>query len=297
MSVVSVNRMWSKKRGGVTSTDRKTYTARLAEGYQVVLDDPLTTFAEIMRHPDIPRVGSRRPGSSSIYCTSVIPTQTSPIMVVVDVEYEGKVGPDGTPEDSETGGDSDSPINQPPDIQRSIIIVEADVDEDYDGNAIVTANNEPIRGVRRMIADTVFTIKRNFLTFDDLLTEEYYLAVNSDPFLRREPGRCLIKDFRVKEIIDRERSITYYEASVVIHVRKPYNTTADKAWYYRHLHEGMRVKVGSAIIDAVDSNKKPETKPVMLKADGTRETVAANAVYLEWKLYPSLPYSALGLID
>jgi hypothetical protein len=35
--------------------------------------------------------------------------------------------------------------------------------------------------------------------------------------------------------------------------------------------------------------------PVLLKADGTKETDPAAAVWLEFKRYGSLPYAALGL--
>lgn len=53
----------------------------------------------------------------------------------------------------------------------------------------------------------------------------------------------------------------------------------------------------SSIVEAVDDNKKPVTKPVLLKADGTRQKDSSLATWIERpkKTY-SLPYSALGLI-
>jgi hypothetical protein len=51
------------------------------------------------------------------------------------------------------------------------------------------------------------------------------------------------------------------------------------------------------LVRAVDENKEPVTKPVLLKANGTREYNALSAVWIERpaKTY-SLPYSALGLL-
>jgi hypothetical protein len=48
------------------------------------------------------------------------------------------------------------------------------------------------------------------------------------------------------------------------------------------------------IVRAVDSNGEPTTKPVLLKANGFRETNPANAVWIETEKYPPLPYSTLG---
>lgn len=53
----------------------------------------------------------------------------------------------------------------------------------------------------------------------------------------------------------------------------------------------------SRLVPALDGNKERVTKPVLLKADGTREYDASAAVFLERpKKSFSLPYSVLGLI-
>jgi hypothetical protein len=48
------------------------------------------------------------------------------------------------------------------------------------------------------------------------------------------------------------------------------------------------------IVRAVDSNNEPMTKPVLLKANGFRETNPANAIWIETEKYIPLPYAALG---
>ena len=53
---------------------------------------------------------------------------------------------------------------------------------------------------------------------------------------------------------------------------------------------------GTRIRRAVDGDKEPVQKPVLLKRDGSRETNENNALWMESRLYGALPYNALGLI-
>jgi hypothetical protein len=89
----------------------------------------------------------------------------------------------------------------------------------------------------------------------------------------------------------------YWAVSASIQFRFPYNTTPEKAWYARVRHEGYYEKVGSRVVHAVDANKERVSKPVLLKSDGTRETNANNAHWLEFKRYGALSYGALRLLD
>jgi hypothetical protein len=55
------------------------------------------------------------------------------------------------------------------------------------------------------------------------------------------------------------------------------------------------------IVRAVDGNKEPMTRKVLLASDGYRLPVPAEgeeqiANWLEFKLYDSLPFNALGLL-
>ena len=82
-----------------------------------------------------------------------------------------------------------------------------------------------------------------------------------------------------------------------IRFRYPFNTTPEKAWYARVRHEGFYEKLSDGrIVRAIDDNGEPTTKPVLLKEDGTRETVSENAYWLEFKRYQPLPYNVLGLL-
>jgi hypothetical protein len=53
---------------------------------------------------------------------------------------------------------------------------------------------------------------------------------------------------------------------------------------------------GTRVRRAVDGDKEPVQKPVLLKLNGTREEIENNALWIETRRYGALPYNALGLI-
>lgn len=286
MAVISVNQMWSRNSVSVSTGDRKTFTLNKKDGFQVIVE-PGTSAGDILRHPEIPKAGQVDPQDPYVFAKSVTPSQFTPIYWVVDVEWGGEVGPNGIAE---------SPLNKEPEISWGDSETDEEIDQDFDGNPICTACNEPIYGVTTKVADDVVTIKRNFLFFDPIVRRAYRRATNSDTFLGWPPGTARITQFNGRNVAASGEDPGYWEVTAQIQFREPYNTTAAKAWYARVRHEGFYVKEGSAIIRAVDDNKEPVTKPVLLKEDGTRETDPANAHWLEFKRYGSLPYNSLGLV-
>lgn len=286
MAVVSVNRMWSRHSLGVSTSDRKTFTLSQKDGYQVIVE-PGTSSNEILLHPDLPSTGQSLEINPSVFARSVRPSQVSPIYYVVDVDWQGEVGPDGN---------ADSPLNKPPEFSWSDSESDEEIDQDFDGRPIVTVNNEPIYGVTTKIADDVVTIKRNFAFFDPVARRAYRRATNSDTFMGWPPGTAKINQLNGVEVAATDELPGYWKVVAQVQFREPYNTTPDKAWYARVRHEGFYVKEESKIIRAEDDSGEPVTKPVLLKEDGTRETDPTNAHWLEFKRYGSLPFNALGLV-
>lgn len=283
MPVDLVTQMWSRKKGGIASQDGKTFTFSQSDGFQVTCT-PDTTLAEITRHPNIPRVGKSLFGAPYITVKGVSPTQISPIYWLVDVQSSGEAG----------GVDEESPIDNTPTIRVSSVESEADIDEDADGNPIITANVEPIYGVKKKIYDLSFSITRNFLAVNDELANQYLDSVNSDTFLGFQPGRVKMTGYSYDVVFS--DAIVYYKVTATFLSRTPYNTTNERAWYSRVRHEGFYEKVAADIIRAVDSNQEPVTKPVLLAEDGTRVTDPANTFWKEFKRYQTLPYNALGFV-
>lgn len=287
MTIVSVTQMWSRNGGSSQiSDDRKTRTVGFRAGYQVVHSAD-ATVAEVLGASGLPRAGDIIAGASSIFVKRVTPNQVSPILTLVDLEFGGEIGP--------SGDTNDSPVNKAPEIVWSDIETDEPVDEDIDGNPIVTVNNEPIVGVTMKIADQVLSVKRNFASLDLFAISLYRHSVNSDTFLGWPPGTARLTSFSARNVID--TSTGYWEVQAKVQFRRGLRTTDDKAWYKRVRHEGFYVKNSDGqIVRAVDANKQPAQRPVLLKADGTRETVATNAVWLEFPVYSSLPYNTLGLV-
>jgi len=284
VTISSVTRAWSRSSGQGTSDDGNKLTLSFSEGYQVVHTVD-TTDLELLKASGLPLIGSLFPGTFAA-CKTIGPiTRIGPIYSIVAVSYEGEVGPNV----------DDSPINQPPVYKWTDTTSNEPIDQDWDGNPICTVLGEAIEGVTMDIADQSLSITRNYLLFSPWITHNYRHAVNSDPFANYAPGTARLISFSADSVSN--EGFPYWVVNATIQFRFPYNTTPAKAWYARTRHEGYYVKVGNRIVRATDDNKEPTTKPVLLKADGTRELNPANAIWLEWKRYNSLPYSALGLLD
>lgn len=282
MSVLSVDLAWSRRSSSITSQDGRTFQATFGEGYQVTHTYD-TTEVEILTATGIPRLGDRYYDTFAI-CKKVGPvSKVGPIYSIVPVEWDGEVGPEGS---------EDNPLNVPARYDWGQSISNEPIDQDVNGNPIVTVNGEQISGVTMDIADSVLNVTKNFAAFSPWVQMAYLQSVNQDVFANFAAGTGRFKTLIAKE--QKHKGIPYFEVQGTIQFRYPYNTTALKTWWARTRHEGFYEKVGSRIVRAVDSNKEPTTKPVLLKADGTRETNPANAVWLEWERYLPLPYNSLG---
>jgi len=284
--------MWSRTASSARLEDNfRKLTCSFKECFQVVCSYDAEAI-EIYSATDpttgvhIPLRGDTYPGTTSIYARTVSPQRVSPIMWLVDVDYEGWIGP---------GGPEDHPLNAPPILDYDWIESEEEIDEDFDGYPIVNANYEPIEGVKTEIYDLVLNIQRNFATYNTFALAPYNRATNSDNFNGWPPGTARVKT-KAKQVLTDFAG--YWQVSASVRFRYPYRTTAAKAWYSRVRHEGFYVRptAGGVIVRACDGYQRPVNKKILLKADGTRETDPNNAYWLEIKKLDSLPFSALGLL-
>jgi hypothetical protein len=293
MTIVSVDKMWSRSGGNANLSDNfRKLSISFEEAYQVVTTVG-TTELEVFQAPGIPAAGSSFPGFPFCYAESAKIQQVSPIFWIVSISYNGEIAP------SAGGGTaSTNPLLAPPKIDWDDVETEEEIDEDFDGNPIVTANNEPIYGVKAPFPDQTVTIRRNMSFFNSYVQARYRRATNSDTFLGWPPGTARVVKYSGSNVYD--ATFGYWEVTATIQFRFPYRTTADKAWYSRVRHEGFYEKVtvgsGTAIVRAADERGEPVTKPVLLDEDGYRVTDPANTYWLEFKKYDSLPFNALGLL-
>lgn len=293
MTIVSVTPMWSRQGSSAKLQNNfRKLDCTFRECYQVVHSYDATTF-EIYTATDpttgirIPYKGDTFPGTETVFARTVSPQKVSPILSLVEVEYEGEIGP---------AGPEDSALNAPPILDFTNIVEDEEIDEDFDGYPIVNANYEPIEGIKVGVPDLVLNVKRNFRTWNTFTQCQYLIATNSDTFNGWPPGTARFISLNPKMVLTETEG--YWEVSASIRFRYPYRTTAAKAWYARVRHEGFyaRLTAGGTIVRACDGYQRPVNKKILLKADGTRETNPNNAYWLEIKKYGSLPFNALGLL-
>ena len=177
---------------------------------------------------------------------------------------------------------------------------EEEVDEDFLGFPIVTKNYEQIAGLKRPIPDQTVTIRRNMATFNPYVQARYRQAVNSVAFLGWPAGTARLTKFAASNVYDKD--LGYWEITAQVQFRYPYKTIPARAWYKRVRHEGFYVRVnksggGTAIVRAVDYGlREPVTKPVLLDENGYQLPEGALAHWLEFRIFDSLPFNALGLL-
>lgn len=280
--------MWSRQVGGASSPDGKRRSVTMTRAFTVTLapDDPLE---EVYNSAGLPLVNQTYPGTLFVILRDLKPQRVSPIMAIVTAEYSGEIG---------QGDITSSPLDNPTIITWSNNVTEMEIDEDFDGNPIVTANGEPIAGITERFSDQQCTVEKNFATIDIYAIRAYLRSVNSDEFLDWPPGTARLMSYSaVNQIVD--GAAGFWKVTATFEFREPYRTTADKAWYKRVRHEGYLVRDSAGDDPHIAWDQKTKSivsKPILLKADGTQETDPALATWLEFKTLGSLPYSALGLI-
>ncbi len=280
--------MWSRQSGSAESPDGKQRILTMQRAFTVTLDasDPLEVCYTAA---GLPLVNDPYPGTFFVICRNLSPQRVSPIMAIVTASYSGEIGPTDA---------SSSPVDNVAVISWRNATTDEAIDQDWNGKAIVTKNNEPIDGVTERIADQVATIERNFVSINMYAIRAYLKSSNSDTFLGWPAGTARLMEYSASNQIT-DGAAGFWKVSATVQFREPYNTTADKAWYKRLRHEGYLVRdtAGDEPHIAWDEKTKtPVTKPILLKADGTRETDPDNAHWLEFQTLASLPYNALGLV-
>ena len=289
MSAGPALEMWSRQNSAAESRDGRTFRVEFQRAFTVTLAAG-DRVEEAYNANGLPLVGSLYPGTGFVFCTRLQAERVSPIMAMVTASYDGEVGPDG-----DLGG-SPIPANEVKISWRNVTTDEL-IDEDWNGKAIVTANDEPIEGITEKVCDQMATIERAYLAINMYAIRGYLRAVNSDEFLGWPAGTARIMDYQANAVFIAGRT-RFWNVTAAIQFREPFRTTAAKAWYKRVRHEGFLVRnaAGDPPLLAVDrGGKSPVTRPVLLKADGTRETDPENAHWLEFQTLGSLPFSVLGL--
>jgi len=287
VTINSVEKSWSRESASKSTDNGIRFEAEVQEGYQVTHSAD-ATIEEIINASGVPFLNQLRT-DGVLVCRNVGPVQRiGPVFSIVPVVWRGEVGATGN-----------SPLNQAPDIVWSNTSSNEAVDEDIFGNPIMTVNREPIYGATRLIPDLVLSVTRNYSVFSPWLTWQYLHSVNSDNFVNFPAGTGKFMSFNARQTV--ANGLSYWRVSATIQFRYPYRTTPERAWWARVRHEGFRVKVNGKIVNGKEEFRQPLARPVLLNSDGTERKANAAGVtppahWLEFQMYTTLPYSALGLI-
>jgi hypothetical protein len=304
MTIHHVELAWSKVGGAGLKSSGDKLSCAFTDGYQVTHSYDATD-TEIMTATGIPRLGSRRAGTT-IPCVGISPPQRmGPIFSMVTIEWFAEVA--YTPGDTPETIFNKNPLLQPAEIQWENEITSESIDEDWNGNPVATTNGEPFYGVTTDIPDIVLVATKNFPSWNPKVIREYLRSTNSDTFFTPsgtfEPGEVRLKSCPASRVIDEQFGV-YWRATARFHMRYPFNTTSDKAWYARVRHEGFKVRRpgSSALSDlmwgTVDGTESGERSPVpvLLTSAGFQQTDATAAEWKEFQRFGSLPFNALGFL-
>lgn len=284
--------MWSRQ-GSTYQNDGLRTMITFQRAFSITLDagDPIE---EAYTAAGLPAASSLYPGTFSVFCENYTVERPSPILAIVICNYRGESGPAGSP-------GTQSPIDTGYKIRWGVTVEDAEIDEDWNGDPLVNANDEPITGIREKLYDDVVYIERNFLGINRYALRQYRRATNSDLFLGWPPGTARLIDDE-SEAVFVNGVIRYWKVRAAIQFREPYRTTPDKAWYKRVRHEGYKVRDAAGDPPHIawdEGTKQPTTTPVLLDKDGTKAGsffTFPRPTWLEFQTLGSLPYSALGLI-
>ena len=291
-------KMWSRQSSdAVTSDNFRKFELAFTEAYQIVTSYDATEL-DVYTRAGLPSVAQPYPGTDFVLAERANLQRVSPIFWIATVNYRGEIGSSGLSPD----GTAANPIMSPPRITWDDVETEEEIDEDFDGNPIRNSAGDRMRGVRALFSDQTLSVTRNFATFNTYIQAIYRRSVNSDTFMGWPPGTCKLMKLSAQNVVDQNTG--YWQVTGVFQFRYPYRTTPDKSWYARVANMGLYQKTAAGIagVPCLDANKYPATTPQYLKESGEQIDIESlldgteSPHWLEFKLYGSLPYNALGLI-
>lgn len=294
--VVTVDEVWSGDSASIASGSDGAGSAKVQRKFQVIVDNTggVETSLDVLSDKRLPRIGNPYPLSGWFRCEDVSASRTSPLTFDVTASYA-----------TQTSDPELNPINEPAEVAFSSTSTDGEVDEDIDGNPIVTVNGEPISGVTMPFVDLKANVTKNIRAFNPISIYIYGNAVNSTTFMGFPAGVVRCAGISAKQNVGDDFS--YWTVSVEFEFRRPINTTNSRAWYKRIRHEGFKIKVANPdFVDggsepefdfptAVDDSGKEVTKPVMLREDGTQETDPEVGHWQEWPVHKTENLNSMGL--
>lgn len=270
MAVVDVYAQWSGERVELVKKNGvSNWEGRATRLYTVLVDDPTDGADTVVAGAGVPGLDDAHDAYSDLKAVNVLPAKRGPVLWSVEVQWAG-------------GND---PLNEPYDRRyQSQNVVEA-VDRDAAGDLVANAVGDPFTGVQAEVADLVYTVTRNEASFPLATTRTYLNTVSSDSYKGYDAGEAYLRSV----------SGVYVVVGASYHYRVTYEVVFRVGgWGLRVLNKGPRylVSAGGAAAVVRDRLGVDEAR---LDTDGTLLAEASADVWLDFDLYDTNNFTALGL--
>jgi hypothetical protein len=288
MTITDVRKIWSGESASFSKeldfSDRG--EADYAEVYDCISSDGTDTVLDVRTASGIPQLGEQK-GSEFLWVTNVQVSRESPIYYRVAVSYKSFSVDPSDP--------TSNPLLAPAKVKWKTVKTEGEIDEDVNGNPIVTTAGEPVRGITRPFSDIAAVITQAFSAFNPFTFYLYIDYVNSDFFLGFPPGTAKVEtvDADPQQIEVGGSPLEYYNVTVEVIFRRPLRTTPDKAWFNRRVEKGNYVKNdGGDLVPAMIQGEQAPG-PVFLDANG-KQTNSDSAIWSEDEIFGRAAFSGMG---
>ncbi len=135
----------------------------------------------------------------------------------------------------------------------------------------------------------VLTITRNETDFDPQGLEQYSYAINKEDFFGYTPGQARMDPIDAEEAW--ENGTEFWKVTYTIRFR----TDRADPWNLHPLDQGTRYSDGTHQITPYDKAGQPPSRPFLLDGNGNKLAVNTSAVYLNFRVYPTVSFIPLKL--
>lgn len=279
------------EKGYATYTDVRTFTA-VPVGVDGTALNSTIVRQETVAANQIPGPNEQHPNNAALTVRGISVKRVSPIYWEITVNYQTKPISPGD-------GEETDPIDLEVKINWRTQTTDEEIDVDFNGASIQTVALEPITGVTRKFGDIVGTFKKNFLSFNPKTIRGYLHTTNADvwppaPHGSFPVGEAFIEDITADPAIQDE--VPYFEVTMVVVFREPFQTTSAQAWYERVRHQGFKVFNPSTSEQepGTDGLGENTTTPVLLDVDGTQLPPGNQVNWLFFQKYGTTTFSSIG---
>ena len=299
MATYTVEKSYKSNQSGVTIDDRGYATYTTSETYTAVPIgvDGTNLNSTIVRQEtrdagQIPPPNASHPDNIALTVRGVSVNRVSPIFWELTVNYQTKPISPGDGEDTD-------PVDLASKVSWRTQTTDEEIDIDFTGASIQTVALEPIAGITRKFGDIVGTFKKNFLTFNPQTIRSFLHTTNADSWPPAPHGNFPVGEAFIEDITAdpaQQGEVPFFDVTMVVTFRLPFQTTSAQAWYERIRHQGFKVWNPEKNDNEPGTNGLGEdtTTPVLLDVDGTQLESGAQVNWLFWQKYGTTTFSSIG---